>query len=504
MPSTATKKKLKAFQFVDGAPDAINNQGANKENDTEMSKDGAVTEQGAIKPQQTPAKLSRVAAVLSAKNCPPSTPENASRLPLNQLIGNGAFSARAGQIPVQQEEELLWKQATPLNSQHSITPARKSKRPRSSSPPSASAAVRPQPNAFKTPKQDPAAEIWSRYRGDLNNTNSALHASQNGIENLLIQSSPRSSATAGSVGGLRRYNSCGYQWPTSRKKRKVSHPPRDLGIGIVESSEDEAKEEEVKVHKVSKVGLFLEEAGRIRDLERQESMPKENGDEEQSPSISSPLPHPCLLDDQVEADSPLQNRAPLSANGSQEGLNREEPTKGEALGDEVGDALHSSGEFSDLDMDDADLNALLESTAAPNNPTVMAAPELLHQSIHIEAVPSTAATQTKERPSQQPPQAQLDEEFDEFGDDDILSDNAWAQAALLAERHTQVSLDQNSLPVPEIIHVGSSPATTFQHSGVFPLKEPSSDEFGDDIGVDEFAAAEALATQAFSAGTVCL
>ena len=58
MPSTATKKKLKAFQFVEGAPGAMNDHGANKENDTEMSKGTVVTEKGAKKPQQTPAKLS--------------------------------------------------------------------------------------------------------------------------------------------------------------------------------------------------------------------------------------------------------------------------------------------------------------------------------------------------------------------------------------------------------------------------------------------------------------
>ena len=497
MPSTATKKKLKAFQFVEGGPEGVQEETTNKENLVEMGKDTV------HKPHDTLAKPSGVAAVLSAKNCPPSTPENPSRLPLNQLIGNAAFSNRAGQIPIQQEEELLWRQATPLSSQRSITPARKRKRPRSSSPPSAGAVVRPQPNAFKTPKQDPAAEIWSRYRGDVNNANSALQASQNGIENLLIHSSPRSSATAGSVGGLRRYNSCGYQWPTSRKKRKVNHPPRDLGIGIVESSEDEAKEE-VKVPKVSKVSLFLEEAGRIRDLERQESMPNENGEEEESPSISSPLQHPRLVSEQADVESPLQNRAPASTDKQRDLQVKKQQQPEDACLDEFGDAPHSSGEFSDLDMDGADLDALLESTAAPINLKLGVPLEKADQIMQMDAVPSRAAANPDENHPEEKDQVHVEDEFDEFDDDDALSDNAWAQAALLAEQQTQIPQNQGPLLVPEVIHVESSPATGGHYHEILPIKEPSSDEFGDDIGVDDFAAAEALATQAFGAGTVCL
>src|ERR1700753_2282469 len=144
----------------------------------------------------TESMLSAPAKPLPAKQTP-STPLNTtSRLPLTHLIGQAPL--KTTENPTHQEE-LLWKQSTPGSQ---ITPGRKRKRARSSSPPSVGN------KNFKTPKPDPASEVWSRYNANIND--SALRASQSGLEKLLIESSPRSSETAGSVGGLRRYHSCGY------------------------------------------------------------------------------------------------------------------------------------------------------------------------------------------------------------------------------------------------------------------------------------------------------
>jgi hypothetical protein len=123
--------------------------------------------------------------------------------------------------------------------------------------------------------------------------------------------------------------------------------------------------------------------------------------------------------------------------------------------------------------------------------------------MQTEAMPPQALVHPEENPGEKQ-HVYVDDDFDEFDDDDALSDNAWAQAALLAEQQTQISQNQGPLPVPEVIHVESSPAAGDHYPGVLSIKEPSSDEFGDDIGMDDFAVAEALATQAFGAGTVCL
>ena len=116
----------------------------------------------------------------------------------------------------------------------------------------------------------------------------------------LVDSSPRSAATAGSVGGLRRYSSCGYQWPTSRKKRKQNRPPLSAYIPELEAVESG--------YRTSKVSLLLEEATRLKETERQMF---DDEDQPRAPSSSSPLPLASRLMDDVDDESPSR-KAPLT------------------------------------------------------------------------------------------------------------------------------------------------------------------------------------------------
>jgi len=242
MISSGSKRKLKAFQFIEGAPSD------NKEN---LSPNRAIKKQ----------KISDL----------PSTPSNlASRIPLTHLIGQQ--DCRVSEVSTEQDH-VHWKQATPKPSQ--ITPGRKKKkRAHSSSPPSVN-------KSFKTPKHDPANEIWSRYNAGLNE--SALRASQSGLENLLIESSPRSSEHAGSVSGLRRYNSCGLQWPATKKKQKKhSSLPNTFDNNILEKTD-------VPKASVSKVALLLEEVQRINTVDKPDPIAEESQDQEHELQQESPL-----------------------------------------------------------------------------------------------------------------------------------------------------------------------------------------------------------------------
>src|ERR1700761_40787 len=236
MISSNSKRSFKAFQFIEGAPDPQLHD--DKENlPPRPNTESMISPLAKPQPQAKPA---------------PSTPLNTtSRLPLTHLIGQAPL--KTTENPTHQEE-LLWKQSTPGSQ---ITPGRKRKRARSSSPPSVGN------KNFKTPKPDPASEVWSRYNANINE--SALRASQSGLEKLLIESSPRSSETAGSVGGLRRSNNRGYEWPMSKTKKQKLKPVHTTLSHQLEEDKD-------GLRSVSKVSLLLQEVQRIQELDRRRDL----------------------------------------------------------------------------------------------------------------------------------------------------------------------------------------------------------------------------------------
>jgi DNA replication ATP-dependent helicase Dna2 len=418
-PSTTTKRKLKAFQFIDGAPSDSLFAEENKEN-IEILAPVEKALDGEIRPPQISAdplaipQQPNLAVPLSPNNPQkefPSTPLNSSKLPLTHLIGRTPID-KPGAGDAAKREGLSWKQQTPRASQPAVTPARKRKRAQSSSPP-----IDGPPNrVFKTPMQDPASELWMRYRGDSNSKESALKASQSGLEKLLlVDSSPRSAATAGSVGGLRRYSSCGYQWPTSRKKRRQTRP-------VLSAYLPEPDAVDVSGHRTSKVSLLLEEATWLKETERQ--IFDDDEDQPRAPSSSSPLPLAGRsMDDAIDDESPSRKGAPTDILGRAPNPAKEAPPQQVDVQEDA--SLEFDNFDADFDEEAGDLHQLLASTAAMLDGGQIPAdrsPDGQQMDVTMPDFQEAAAKKV----------------VDEF-DDGALSDGEWEFAATLANSNVDAA-----------------------------------------------------------------
>jgi hypothetical protein len=449
-PSVTTKRKLKAFQFIDGVPsDCLLED--NKENIDHFGSVAKVIDGKAPHVSPDPITSAQVLPqpLLNVPRSPknpekefPSTPLNHSKLPLTHLIGRTPNDVSGGG-DAGKREGLSWKQQTPRASQPAVTPAKKRKRALSSSPPS------DPPRGFKTPLQDPASELWLRYRGDSHSKEAALRASQSGLEQLLlVDSSPRSAATAGSVGGLRRYSSCGNQWPTSRKKRKQNRPTPSAYIPELEAVD-------VTRNKTSKVSLLLEEATRLKETERQML---DDEDEPRAPSSSSPLLLAGRSMDIVD-ESPSR-KAPLDHGRVPNPVRMDPPQNANLLeGPDFDDFDH------DFDEEGGDLHQLLASTAAMldgcHNP-----PTPNEQKMDVIVV----------QPA--PPK---DDEFD----DCALSDGEWEFAASLATD-------------------GAGNNAEIQQTSAKPILLPSSDYGGDSDDLLAFDAVDSAMQSKGQGERVCI
>ena len=471
-PSTQAKSKLKSFQFMPGGPE--NNgttlQNPNKENeplgDTLMKRH---TGEGKEQVDTTPQLLS--------KTIPPSTP--ATRLPLADLIGNiDHHSNRQSATAISPDDQLVWQAGqSPLSR---AKPAWKSKkRARSSSPVSSQS---DQGNSAKkemfdmqklginlnTPQADPAAELWSRYAG-----NSGVKATPTGkrapvFAHLINDSSPHPSESGGSVGGLRRWASCGDEWPASRSKRR-----KTTGVFREEmktsTDNQEALEEPAKTKK-SKTGLLLE---RIQETLGKQPQVDRFG---QCPSSSSPLPE--TKTGHSEFSSPLQ-RIVGDANtiGHYDAPNELQYDKNEGLKR----SPSSSSEYGDMDIDVGDLENI-ENAASGD-------------------IASTAGVQARIQPVassklQNPQHTSLaehdEDDFGEFVDDEDIFAADMEHLASMYDSRPQSLRDSN---------VNAAPAQDVGLGIADIEKEESEDEFGEDIDEDQLAKAEMLATQAFQAST---
>jgi hypothetical protein len=498
MPSETTKRKLKAFQFIDGAPegsptavehDKENEAPQNKSKQPNVVVTPAMDGQMNNDPNEN---------ALARKNDIPSTPVNQVRLPLQHLLANvGPKILQPTLSPHLQG--VGWKQPTPPQGRNTPgkTPRRSKKRARSSSPPGSNEAAH---QKYKTPKQDPAAEVWSRFRGDAKLNDSAMRASQDGIEALILNSSPRSSETVGNVGGLRRYNSCGLQFPTSRKKRKIMNPGGSVG-NIIEEEETEV---ESRPHpRISKIGQLLQAADRLKAQQQEQESPIE----EAGSSISSPPP---VADEQVEearddGESPLRHRGTTVENHNviDDEIQHDSMPQGDRfehqvpqykqLQDEVvvknveGEeevAVTSDHEFSDMDFDEDDLDDILDPAATsqqiepsggeatPEQPCPVQAAEFDTTVVQKECLPPITLA---------PISVLRDDEFgdNEFADYDF-SDDAWDQVAA-------------SITVPQQQSDGLQPTTIVPENMPQESTAATRDEFdADDFDDDDFLKAEAL------------
>ncbi|KAJ4296546.1 DNA replication endonuclease-helicase Dna2 [Kalmusia sp. IMI 367209] len=488
MPSTQTRTKLKKFQSIEGVPTTSTMKKANAEKENvvgrredkfaaaKQKESDHVSEM--TEPVENTAQTPKLA---NTKSCPPpSTP--ATRLPLAELVGNVDDSSRhVVKAVVSPEEQLCWRGSQQIN-----TPLpRKRKRARSSSPAAPSPEeTQNQPqdvNNLTTPQADPATELWNRYTN-----NKGTPSGNKGIAfaHLISEASPRSSATAGSVSGLRRWASCGVEFPAStRKKRRTQ-----ATVGALKEQPEDI------VDQASSDGVFQgQPRGRFNLVDIVEKMRESiakptSRTQSQIPSSSSPLPEVERQD--VPADSPLKYRG-------REDLQHDETSEtlvGEVLGAKKDEYVYedrrplgSSDEFGDVDFDDEMVYSLEISGCTG---TIGKAADL--QPLEVANASLDASTHQHSAPL---PSKAADSD-DEFGLDEGMFAEDLEHAASLYDNRAEQSPKQQSLCVDGL---GNESVANIAPpvASIVNLVDDDEDEddFGDDIDVDEFAAAEVAATQ---------
>lgn len=435
------------------------------------------------------------------------------RLPLADLIGNAEEALRRPTPKEEQPEEHIgW---IPNSSHPDLSPQRRRKRAHSSSPITASqkeaserlAVLDPLDlqnlnHSLKTPHADPAADLWTRYATGRNADETPLNVALPSFAHLINDSSPRSAprTPAGSVGGLRRWQSCGIEWPASKaKRRRTNGVFRDRQNNASGSGEDGSQSSgEPKTKQLSRVGMLVEQV--------QESLAKPSLDiRRDAPSSSSPLPDKGDVDHlQTRAD---HSRESLPQYGSQSENNSQHSNHRN-----TGQRSHEISEFGD---DDLDFDMMEDMEPVESKPTAAKA-----QFNRRSPSPTKA-----DRPQQGSDQHNttmldtIDEDSDEFGDDiDITADDidnavpiyntqSAASSKPAAKRdsanfasHDETKAASNAFDRPQQSAVAKHTISPSQQVHDLTGFSDDDDEFGgSDLDDEQFAKAEFAATQAFQA-----
>jgi hypothetical protein len=494
MPSSQTRTKLKKFQFIEGAPDpqTMGRVDSEKENAVARKEPKPAGAKQRVDSHQTTAteaaeKAAHTPKPASTKSCPPpSTP--GTRLPLAELVGNVDDSSRhVVKIAVSPEEQLCWRGSQQIN-----TPLpRKRKRARSSSPAAPSPEdhqAQQEARQLTTPQANPATELWNQYT----NNNKGTPTGHKGIAfaHLISEASPRSSATAGSVSGLRRWASCGVEFPASTKKRRRTQAV----IGVFkEQAEDVA---DLPSSDGNFQGPPRGKTNLAEMLEKmRESMAKPAArSESQAPSSSSPLPAAERQDLPTDSPSRHRGRGDIDEEETSDTLIGEAAAAGkeeEEEEDEFGSGRTSgsSDEFGDADFDDDLVDALEISgcTATAQEARVLHPPENRQ-----------FGSQPALREPSEPPVIEAADSDDEFGlDEDVFAEDLEHVASLYDARAERTPEQQSfGVDATEIRHVENEAPLAPAPPVIDLVDDDDDDDFGDDIDVDEFAAAEVAATQA--------
>ena len=226
--SSQSKSKLKAFQYSERNDYSVP-KAAGSEKENEDPKLDATTPK--TDPPSQP--LSQRSATKDVRDCP-QTP--LGRLPLTELLASGDDTSRQYLNPTP-IERVLWDNA-PGSSEPSQSRKKGRKRAHSSSPANSSqndtsrhfTINKPQVDlhalqqALKTPKADPAEDLWTRYSLNRGTTEgwSPTAPTVLAFTQLVHSSSPQTPAShlqSKDGLGLRRALSC-IEWPTSAAKRR--------------------------------------------------------------------------------------------------------------------------------------------------------------------------------------------------------------------------------------------------------------------------------------------
>ncbi len=236
-----------------------------------------------------PQPLSQRSENKDLRDCP-QTP--LGRLPLSELLASTEDTSRQ-HLNLTPIERVLWDNSP---ADPSVGPAarRKRKRAHSSSPASSSqnetsthfVGAKPGVDlhtlqkALKTPKADPADDLWSRYSLNTELVDRKSPTAP-GYPYLVHSSSPQTPAAhlQRETGSLRRALSC-IEWPTSVAKRRKLYHSSSQG----NSARDGENVESMEKSKLSRVSLLVE---KIHDgLSKPVILP--NDDTSSEPTVSSP------------------------------------------------------------------------------------------------------------------------------------------------------------------------------------------------------------------------
>lgn len=226
--SSQSKSKLRAFQY-DEKDDSIPPNAAVHQKENQDPELDATTP----KMEHPLQSLSQRSTTKDLRGCP-QTP--VGRLPLTELLASGDDTSRQ-HLNLTPIERVLWDNS-PVGSESAKPRQRGRKRAHSSSPASSSqndtsrhfGNTKPQVDlqalqkALKTPKADPADDLWSRYSLNKGTAEGRSPTAPAGLPftQLIHSSSPQTPAShlqSKEGTGLRRALSC-IEWPTSAAKRR--------------------------------------------------------------------------------------------------------------------------------------------------------------------------------------------------------------------------------------------------------------------------------------------
>ena len=227
--SSQSKSKLKAFQYDERNDYSVAKAGGS-EKENEDSRLDATTPK--MNPPSQPLSQ-RSATTKDVRDCP-QTP--LGRLPLTELLASGDDTSRQ-HLNLTPIERVLWDNS-PVSSEPSQSRKKGRKRAHSSSPASSSqndnsrhfacnkqqVDIQALQKALKTPKADPAEDLWSRYSLNKGTTEGLSPTAPTvlAFTQLVHSSSPQTPAShlqSKDGLGLRRALSC-IEWPTSAAKRR--------------------------------------------------------------------------------------------------------------------------------------------------------------------------------------------------------------------------------------------------------------------------------------------
>lgn len=367
--SSQSKSKLRVFQYNEKDVTNATKLAVTEKEDEKENRDPYM-DTIIVQMEPPPQPLSQISATKDLRGCP-QTP--VGKVPLTDLLASGDGTSRQ-HLNLTPIERVLWNNS-PVGSESEISRQRGRKRAHSSSSASSSPNeashyfggsnphldLQEVQKAFKTPKADPADDLWSRYslNTGIEGKRSPTALASLAFTQLIHSSSPQTPAShlqSKEGGGLRRALSC-IEWPTSAAKRRrlqLSGTYKDSNGGSARNERGPDTKESSKMSRVS----FL--VGKIH-----EGLTKPPATEEFSssmPAASSPIAR--IVNDLTDRDKTEQQESRTAMDEVVTVLSQTAVASKEHIppalvlsAEEIAD-LEKDAESSDFGDDDLDLEML--------------------------------------------------------------------------------------------------------------------------------------------------